>query len=241
MKKLHLPASLDVLTLCLPACSSSRCRVAECLNFHKDKSLSPKFFLFQVHLHHLCTPLAHLGSWPPPPINSILVPPNFPLHHLPSLLLAHQKPKQQQPGVVMIRHQAPIHSGLETAPMRELGGGPIVFNRPPPPPPPRVNPSNLPWINRPPLQTNQQSNFLGNKQIHPSFQPNKQTTFDNNNQVMRPKFFPSRKNPGKPRPLRKNLNQEQKDEMTENSQNVPPPGSDDSWVFKASDSLQAGF
>ena len=28
----------------------------------------------QVHLDHLCTPLAHLGSWPPPPLNSILVP-----------------------------------------------------------------------------------------------------------------------------------------------------------------------
>ena len=178
---------------------------------------------FQVHLQHLCSQLAHLGSWPPPPINSILVPPNFPLAELPNLILA-----QQRPTMLM---QAPIYSG-QAAPMSEVQG-PIVFNGPPPPPP-RVNPSHRP------LQTNnKQSHFQGNKQPQNSFEPNKQTTFENQNQVLRPKFFPSRKDPGKPRPLRKSMNIEQnfQNQMTENL----PPSTDDTRVFQASDILQARF
>ena len=183
---------------------------------------------FQVHLQHLCSHLAHLGSWPPPPVNSILVPPNFPLAELPNLLLAQQQPKQHQPTMLM---QAPIYSG-QPAPMCDVQG-PIVFNGPPPPPP-RVNPSHHP------LQTNnKQSHFQGNQQAPNSFQPNKQTTFENQNQVLRPKFFPSRKDPGKPRPLRRNMNIEQnfQDQMNENL----PPSTDDTRVFQASDILQARF
>ena len=179
--------------------------------------------LLQAHLNHLCTPMAHLGSWPPPPINSILVPPNFPLTELPNLLLAHQKPP-----MFMMGQQAPMYTGQ---PMMGEMGGPIVFNRPPPRSPPRGNQPS--WMNRP-LQPSQQTNFQGNKRQ--PFQPNKRSNFENNNnQGMRPKFFPSRKNPGKPRPLRTNLNQEQ---MNENSQNVPPV-QDGMGAFKTTDMLQS--
>ena len=178
---------------------------------------------FQVHLQHLCSQLAHLGSWPPPPINSILVPPNFPLAELPNLILA-----QQRPTMLM---QAPIYSG-QPAPIRVVRG-PIVFDGPPPPP--RMNPSRQPSSNRPLQTNNKQLNFQGNKQSQNSFQPNKQTTFENQNQVLRPKFFPSRKDPGKPRPLRRNMNIEQnfQDQITENL----PPSTDDRRVFQESDIL----
>lgn len=175
----------------------------------------------QVHLDQLCTPLAHLGSWPPPPLNSILVPPDFPLSELPNLILAHQK--QHQPGMVMIRQPAPILDG-HPAPIRDVGGR-LVFTGPPPPPQ-----SHRPWLTRP-LQPNQQSNFQGNKQ---PFQPIQQ----NNNQAQRPKFFPSRNHPGKPRPLRKNQGQTSHEQMNENSQNVPPV-QDGMGAFKTTDMLQS--
>ena len=173
----------------------------------------------QVHLDQLCTPLAHLGSWPPPPLNSILVPPDFPLSELPNLILAHQK--QHQPGMVMIRQPALILDG-HPAPLRDAAGR-VVFTGPPPLPP-----SHRPWLTRP-TQPKQQSNFQGNKQ---PFQPIQQ----NNNQAQRPKFFPSRNHPGKPRPLRKNQGQTSHEQMNENSQNVPPVPNE---MFKTTDMLQS--
>merc|ERR1712112_381577 len=135
-------------------------------------------------------------------------------------------------------------------PMQRDIGVPIVFNRPPPrspprPPlrqPPRSPPRGIqfpsrgnqspprgnqpPWMNNRPLQPSQQTNFQENKQF--------QQQFENNNKAMRPKVFPSRKNPGKPRPLKTSLNQEQKsrqDQLTENDQNVPPPSHHDMGAF----------
>ena len=51
----------------------------------------------QVHADHLCTPEAHLGSWPVPPPNSILVPPFFPPCQI-AELLDRQKPPADSPA-----------------------------------------------------------------------------------------------------------------------------------------------
>ena len=48
--------------------------------------LPPCMVFFQVHQDHLCSPVAHLGSWPAPPPNSIFVPPDFPAVSVPDLL-----------------------------------------------------------------------------------------------------------------------------------------------------------
>ena len=48
--------------------------------------LPPCMVFFQVHQDHLCSPVAHLGSWPAPPPNSIFVPPDFPAEAVPDLL-----------------------------------------------------------------------------------------------------------------------------------------------------------
>ena len=48
--------------------------------------LPPCMVFFQVHQDHLCSPVAHLGSWPAPPMNSIFVPPDFALESVPDLL-----------------------------------------------------------------------------------------------------------------------------------------------------------
>ena len=48
--------------------------------------LPPCMVFFQVHQDHLCSPVAHLGSWPAPPPNSIFLPPNFPPESVPDLL-----------------------------------------------------------------------------------------------------------------------------------------------------------
>ena len=50
-----------------------------------------EFSPVQVHADHLCTPEAHLGSWPVPPQNSILVPPSFSPCQI-AQLLDRQKP-----------------------------------------------------------------------------------------------------------------------------------------------------
>ena len=56
-----------------------------------------EFSLVQVHADHLCTPEAHLGSWPVPPPNSILVPPFFPPCQI-AELLDRQKPPADSPA-----------------------------------------------------------------------------------------------------------------------------------------------
>ena len=56
-----------------------------------------EFSPVQVHADHLCTPEAHLGSWPVPPPNSILVPPFFPPCQI-AELLDRQKPPADSPA-----------------------------------------------------------------------------------------------------------------------------------------------
>ena len=52
----------------------------------------------QVHADHLCTPEAHLGVWPVPPPNSILVPPSFSPCQVAELLASRQKPPADSSG-----------------------------------------------------------------------------------------------------------------------------------------------
>ena len=74
-KQKHVTVSLIQTHGC---CTVSLFTVIECITV-------------QVHAEHLCTPEAHLGSWPAPPPNSILAPPFFTPCQAAKLLLP-QKP-----------------------------------------------------------------------------------------------------------------------------------------------------